>query len=71
MTCKSTSAGAVQLESHEVEAWSVIQQEVSFSSNESKSYATEASRLDGAAGSSPEGKSQDWRVSRDSWRRRG
>ena len=31
MTCKSASAGGVQLESHEIEAWSVIQQVVSFS----------------------------------------
>ena len=34
MTCKSTSAGAVQLESRQIEAWSVLQQEVSFSSDE-------------------------------------
>ena len=42
MTCKSTSAGAVQLENHGVEAWSVLQQVVSFNSDESESYAIEA-----------------------------
>ena len=47
MTCKSTSAGAVQLESHEIEAWSVIQQVVSFSSAESETHAIEASRTAG------------------------
>ena len=46
MTCKSTSAGAVQLESREIEAWSVIQQVVSFSSAVSETYAIEASRVD-------------------------
>ena len=46
MTCRTTSAGAVQLESHEIEAWSVIQQVVSFSSAESETYAIEASRVD-------------------------
>ena len=35
----------MQLESHEVEAWSVIQQVVSFSSAESETYAIEASRV--------------------------
>ena len=42
MTCTATSAGAVLLESHEIEAWSVIQQVVSFSSAESEFYAIEA-----------------------------
>ena len=46
MTCKSTSAGAVQLESHQIEAWSVVQQVVSFSSAESETYAIEASKVD-------------------------
>ena len=46
MTCKSTSAGAVQLESHQIEAWSVIQQVVSFSSAESETFAVVASRVD-------------------------
>ena len=46
MTCMSTSAGAVQLESHEIEAWSVVQQVVSFSSAESETYAIEASKVD-------------------------
>ena len=38
-TCKSTSAGAVQLGSHTVETWSVNQQLVSLSSAESEFYA--------------------------------
>ena len=46
MTCKSTSAGAVQLENHGIESWSVIQQVVSFNSDESESYAIEASKVD-------------------------
>ena len=45
MTCKSTSARVVQLESHQIEAWSAIQQ-VSFSSAESEAYAIEASKVD-------------------------
>ena len=32
VTCRATSAGAVQLESHEIEAWSMIQQMASVSS---------------------------------------
>ena len=36
MTCKSTSAGAVQLESHQIEAWSVLKQVASFSSDENE-----------------------------------
>ena len=43
LTCKSTSAGAVQLEYYGIEAWSLIQQVVSFSSNENESHATEMS----------------------------
>ena len=39
VTCKSTSAGAVQLGSHTIETWSVNQQMVSFSSAESEFYA--------------------------------
>ena len=39
MTCRTTSAGAVQLESHEIEAWSMIQQVVLLSSAESQFYA--------------------------------
>ena len=39
MTCKSTSAGAVQLGSHTIETWSVNQQVVSLSSAESEFYA--------------------------------
>ena len=38
-TCKSTSAGAVQLGSHTIETWSVNQQVVSPSSAESEFYA--------------------------------
>ena len=40
MTCKSTSAGAVQLGSHTIEKWSVDQQVVSLSSAESEFHAT-------------------------------
>ena len=39
VTCKSTSAGAVQLGSHTIETWSVNQQVVSLSSAESEFYA--------------------------------
>ena len=39
VTCKSTSAGAVQLASHTIETWSVNQQVVSLSSAESEFYA--------------------------------
>ena len=39
MTCKSTSAGAVQLGSHTIETWSVNQHVVSRSSAESEFYA--------------------------------
>ena len=39
MTCKSTSAGAIQLGSHTIETWSVNQQVVSLSSAESEFYA--------------------------------
>ena len=46
MTCKSTSVGSVQLENNEIEAWSVVQQVVSFSSAESESYAIEAPNVD-------------------------
>ena len=46
MTCKSTSAGAVQLENCGIEAWSVVQQVVSFSSDESESHVTEMSKVD-------------------------
>ena len=41
MTYKSTSAGAVQLKNYGIEAWSVVQQMVSFSSDE-----TEMSKVD-------------------------
>ena len=46
MTCRATSAGAVQLESHQIDAWSVIQQVVSSSSAESETHATEMSKAD-------------------------
>ena len=46
MTCRATSAGAVQLESHEIEAWSKIQQVVSFTSAESELHAIEAPNVD-------------------------
>ena len=46
LTCKSTSAGAVQLESHQIAAWSVVQQVVSFSSAESETFAIEGSKVD-------------------------
>ena len=46
MTCRATFAGAVQLESHQIEAWIAIQQVVSFSSAESETCAIEASRVD-------------------------
>ena len=36
MTCRATSAGAVQLESRQIEAWSMIQQMVLLSSAESE-----------------------------------
>ena len=39
MTCKSTSAGAVQLGSHTIDTWSVNQQVVSLSSAEGECYA--------------------------------
>ena len=42
MTCKSTSAGAVELESHEIEAWSMIQKMVLLSSAESEFDAVDA-----------------------------
>ena len=43
MTCKSTSAGAVQLENQGIEAWSVVQQVVLFNSDDRESYSIEAS----------------------------
>ena len=46
MTCKATSAGAVQLESHEIEAWSVVQQMVLLSSDESELCAVDAPNVD-------------------------
>ena len=46
MTCRAVSAGAVQLESREIEAWSMIQQMVLLSSAESESYAVDAPNLD-------------------------
>ena len=46
LTCKSMSAGAVQLEYYGNEAWSVVQQVVSFSSDENESYASEMSKVD-------------------------
>ena len=39
VTCKSTSAGAVQLEGHTIETWSVDQQVVLLISTESEFYA--------------------------------
>ena len=39
VTCKSTSAGAIQLGSHTIETWNVNQQVVSLSSVESEFYA--------------------------------
>ena len=44
LTCKSTSAGAVQLEYYGIEAWSVVQQMVSFSSDKQESFATKKSK---------------------------
>ena len=46
LTRKSTSAGAVQLECYGIEAWSVVQQVVSFSSDENESYAAKKSKAD-------------------------
>ena len=72
MTCKSASGGAVQLEYYGIEAWSVVQQVVSFSSDESGSYATKTSKVDRwETLTSLEAESQDWRVARDPCRRRG
>ena len=70
MTCKPTSVGAVQLENHGTEAWRVVQQVTLFSSDES---ATEMSKVDRWETLEPrwKQKSQGWRVSRDSCRRRG
>ena len=45
-TCISTSGGAVQLEYHGIEAWSVVQQVVSFSSDKNESFATKKSKAD-------------------------
>ena len=39
VTCKSTSAGAIQRSSHTIETWSVNQQVVSLSSAEGEFYA--------------------------------
>ena len=46
LTCKSTSAGAVQLENHGIEAWSVFQRVVSFSSDKNESHATKTSKAE-------------------------
>ena len=46
LTCKSTSAGAVQLEYYGIEALSVVQQVVSFSLDKNESYATKKSKAD-------------------------
>ena len=46
LTCKSTSAGAVQLKYYGIEAWSVVQQVVSFSSDKNEFYATKKSKAD-------------------------
>ena len=46
MTCRATSAGAVQLESHEIEVWSMIQQMELLSSAESEFYAVDAPNVD-------------------------
>ena len=46
MTCRATSAGAVQLERHEFKAWSMIQQVVSLSSAESEFNAVGAPNVD-------------------------
>ena len=46
MTCKAASAGAVQPENYGIEAWSVVQQVVSFSSDKNESYATEMLKAD-------------------------
>ena len=46
MTCRTTSAGAVQLESHKIEAWSMIQQMVLLSSAESEFHAVDAPNVD-------------------------
>ena len=43
---KSTSAGAVHVEYYGIEAWSAVQQVVSFSTDENESYATEMSKAD-------------------------
>ena len=46
VTCRATSAGAVQLESHEIEAWSMIQQMASVSSAENEFHTVEAPNVD-------------------------
>ena len=46
MTYKPEFAGALQLEYYGIEAWSVVQQVVSFSSAESEIHAIEESRVD-------------------------
>ena len=46
LTCKLTSAGAVQLDYYGIEAWRVLPQVVSFSSDENESHATEMSEAD-------------------------
>ena len=46
LTCKSTSAGAVQLEHYVIEASSVARQVVSFSSDKNESHATKKSKAD-------------------------
>ena len=45
VTCKSTSAGAVQLGSHTIETWSVNQQVVSLGSAESELVLRDRIRL--------------------------
>ena len=46
MTCRATSAGAVQLESHQTEAWRAIQHVVLLSSAESEFCAVDAPNVD-------------------------
>ena len=46
LTRRSTSAGAVRLECFGIEAWSVVQQVVWFSSDENESYAAKKSKAD-------------------------
>ena len=46
LLCKSASAGAVQVEYYGIEAWSVVQQVVSFGSDKNESHATKKLKAD-------------------------